>query len=41
MTGRWLWAFALLGLLNAALFLTAMWQDYDREWKGYQKAFFA
>ena len=41
MSRRWLWAFAILGLLNAALFLTAMWRDYDREWKRYQKAFFA
>jgi hypothetical protein len=41
MSRRWLWAFAILGLLNAMLFLTALWRDYDREWKGYQKTFFA
>ncbi len=41
MSRRWLWAFALLGLLNAALFLTALWRDYDREWKRYQKAYYA
>jgi cytochrome c2 len=41
MSHRWLSAFAILGLLNAALFLTALWQDYDREWRGYQRAFFA
>jgi len=40
MSRRWLWAFAILGLLNAALFLTGMWRDYDREWKRYQKTFF-
>ena len=40
MSRRWLWAFAILGLLNAALFLTAMWWDYDREWKRHQKTFF-
>ncbi len=40
MSSRWLWAFAILGLVNAALFLTAMWRDYDREWKRHQKAFF-
>lgn len=41
MSRRWLWAFAILGLLNAALFLTALWRDYDREWKAYQRDFFA
>jgi hypothetical protein len=41
MSRRWLWAFAILGLLNALLFLTALWRDYDREWKQYQRAFFA
>ena len=30
MSMRWLWAFAVLGLLNAALFLTAMWRDMER-----------
>src|SRR5574341_592170 len=41
MSRRWLWAFAILGLLNAFLFLAALWRDYDREWKRYQTAFFA
>ncbi|MBI4842377.1 MAG: cbb3-type cytochrome c oxidase subunit II [candidate division NC10 bacterium] len=41
MSRRWLWAFAILGLLNAILFLAALWRDYDREWKRYQTAFFA
>ncbi len=41
MSRRWLWAFAILGLMNGVLFLTAMWRDYDREWKRYQKGFFA
>lgn len=41
MSRRWLWAFTILGLLNGALFLTALWRDYDREWKLFQKAFFA
>ncbi len=40
MSRRWLWAFAILGLLNAALFLAALWRDADREWKWYQQAFF-
>jgi len=41
MSRRWLWAFAILGLLNAMFFFIALWRDYDREWKRYQKAFFA
>ena len=41
MSRRWLWAFTLLGVFNALLFLVALWRDYDREWKRYQTAFFA
>ena len=41
MSRRWLWAFAILGLVNAALFFAALWRDYDREWKRYQTAFFS
>jgi cytochrome c2 len=37
----WLWAFAILGLVNAVLFFAALWRDYDREWKHHQQAFFS
>ncbi len=41
MSRRWLWAFAVLGLLNSGLFLTALWRDTNREWKASQRAFLA
>ena len=41
MSRGWLWAFASLGVANAALFVAALWRDYARDWKGYQSTFFA